>query len=66
MIVIGDKMTKKFKLTPVEWEIMESIWEIGGAPSIRDVWQHCFPNGEKAYTNRADNHEHFGEKRFSG
>ena len=43
-------MTGKFKLTPVEWEIMESIWEIGGAPSIREVWQHCFPKGEKAYT----------------
>ena len=43
-------MLKSSKLTPVEWEIMESIWEIGGAPAIKDVWKHCFPNGEKAYT----------------
>lgn len=38
------------KLTPVEWEIMETIWEIGGAPSIRDVVDQAYPNGEKAYT----------------
>lgn len=38
------------KLTPVEWEIMETIWEIGGTPSVREVWEHAFPNGEKAYT----------------
>ena len=38
------------KLTPVEWEIMEIIWDLGGAPSVRDVLEHGFPNGEKAYT----------------
>ena len=38
------------KLTPVEWEIMETIWEIGGAPSVRDVVDFAYPNGEKAYT----------------
>ncbi|MCU0645009.1 MAG: BlaI/MecI/CopY family transcriptional regulator [bacterium] len=38
------------KLTPVEWEIMEAIWKLGGAPSVRDVLEHAFPEGQKAYT----------------
>ena len=38
------------KLTPVEWEIMGAIWKLGGSPSIRDVLELAFPNGEKAYT----------------
>jgi BlaI family penicillinase repressor len=43
-------MLKKKKLTPVEWEIMEAVWELGGSPSVRDVIEHAYPNGEKAYT----------------
>jgi len=38
------------KLTPAEWEIMETIWQLGGAPSVRDVLEKAFPEGEKAYT----------------
>jgi predicted transcriptional regulator len=38
------------KLTHVEWEIMEAVWELGGAPSVRDVLEHKYPDGEKAYT----------------
>lgn len=38
------------KLTPAEWEIMEAIWKLGGAPSVRDVLDHAFPDGQKAYT----------------
>lgn len=38
------------KLTPVEWEIMDAVWRLGGTPSVRDVLDHAFPNGEKAYT----------------
>jgi BlaI family penicillinase repressor len=38
------------KLTPAEWEIMEAIWNIGGAPSVREVVDTAFPRGEKAYT----------------
>jgi BlaI family penicillinase repressor len=41
---------KPEKLTPVEWEIMESIWELGGSPSVREVLEHAFPKGQKAYT----------------
>lgn len=43
-------MRQTNKLTPVEWEIMEAVWELGGHPSIREVLEHSFPNGEKAYT----------------
>ena len=43
-------MTKHKKLTPVEWEIMEAIWFIGDSPSVRDVLEHAFPDGQKAYT----------------
>lgn len=43
-------MSKRQKLTPAEWEIMETIWRLGGAPSIRDVLEHAFPDGQKAYT----------------
>ena len=43
-------MARMNKLTPVEWEIMEAIWELGGTPSVREVWEHAFPKSEKAYT----------------
>jgi len=43
-------MTKRSRLTPVEWEIMEAVWELGGTPSVREVLEHAFPKGEKAYT----------------
>lgn len=43
-------MAKNNKLTPVEWEIMESVWTLGNLTTARDVFNHAFPNGEKAYT----------------
>jgi predicted transcriptional regulator len=43
-------MTKKPKLTPAEWEIMEAVWSREGPVTVRDVLEHVFPNGEKAYT----------------
>lgn len=43
-------MSKQVKLTPAEWEIMEAVWELGGSPSVRDVLEHAFSKGEKAYT----------------
>lgn len=43
-------MSKTEKLTPVEWEIMEAIWNLGGAPSVREVLEYAFPDGQKAYT----------------
>lgn len=43
-------MAGQDKLTPVEWEIMEAVWDLGEAPSVREVLEHAFPNSEKAYT----------------
>ena len=43
-------MVKSNKLSPVEWEIMETIWNLKGSPSVREVLQEVYPNGEKAYT----------------
>ena len=43
-------MPRQPKLTPVEWEIMEAVWNLGGAPSVRDVLERAYPDGEKAYT----------------
>jgi len=43
-------MATNKKITPVEWEIMEAIWILGESPSVRDVLEHAYPNGEKAYT----------------
>lgn len=43
-------MAEQNKLTPAEWEIMESIWGLKNQVSVRDVVEHAYPNGEKAYT----------------
>jgi len=43
-------MPKDQNLTPVEWEIMDAIWNLGGSPSVRDVMEQAYPKGEKAYT----------------
>jgi len=34
----------------MEWEIMEAIWDLHSSPSVREVYEHIYPNGEKAYT----------------
>ncbi len=43
-------MAEDVKLTPVEAEIMEAIWRVGGSPSVREVLEQAYPEGEKAYT----------------
>jgi predicted transcriptional regulator len=47
---MGGAMPARSKLTPVEWEIMEAVWELGGSPSVREVLERAFPTGGKAYT----------------
>ena len=42
-------MNRKRELTPVEWEIMEAVWELGGSPTVRDVLEHAYPDGENRY-----------------
>jgi len=43
-------MSSKPKLTPVEWEIMQAVWDLDGTASVREVLEHLYPGGEKAYT----------------
>jgi len=44
-------MVKKLsRLSPLEWEIMNVIWDLGGEPSVREVIEKKYPKGEKAYT----------------
>jgi predicted transcriptional regulator len=43
-------MSKQPKLTPAEWIIMKTVWELDRPASVRDVLEHAFPNGERAYT----------------
>jgi BlaI family penicillinase repressor len=37
-------------LTPSERELMSVIWELGKKTTVREVLEHQYPNGEKAYT----------------
>lgn len=43
-------MTKKRRLTEVEWELMDGVWRFDRQSAVRDVVNHLYPNGEKAYT----------------
>ncbi len=43
-------MSQNRKLTSVEWEIMEIIWELSKEVTAREVVKKAYPNGEKAYT----------------
>jgi predicted transcriptional regulator len=38
------------KISAVEWKILNSIWELGDTPSVREVWEYLYPQKEKAYT----------------
>jgi len=42
-------MTQK-RLTGLELEIMEHIWDMGDEFAVRDVLERAYPAGEKAYT----------------
>lgn len=37
-------------LSPLEWEIMNIIWEFNTPPSVRHVLEKAYPKKEKAYT----------------
>lgn len=43
-------MSGKTKLTPAEWEIMQGVWTFKAAVTVREVLEHLYPGGEKAYT----------------
>lgn len=41
---------KDSRMSTLEWEIMNVIWDLGGSPSVRDVLEYKYPEGQKAYT----------------
>lgn len=43
-------MRARRELTPVEWEIMDAVWDIDGPATVREVLERAYPGGEKAYT----------------
>jgi predicted transcriptional regulator len=43
------RKTKK-RLSPLEWEVMNTIWALRKNPSVREVLEKAYPSGEKAYT----------------
>ncbi|MDE3256873.1 MAG: BlaI/MecI/CopY family transcriptional regulator [Gemmatimonadota bacterium] len=43
-------MAKKRRLAEVEWEVMDGVWNLNRQVTVRDVVNHLYPNGEKAYT----------------
>jgi len=42
--------TKQSILSPLEWEIMDVIWNQNKQISVREVLKIRYPEGEKAYT----------------
>ena len=47
----GELMPKhKQFLSAFEWEVMNTIWDLGGKPTVKNVLDYLYPNGEKAYT----------------
>lgn len=57
-------MRAKDRLSPLEWEIMEVIWQLGGTPSVREVLEHAYPRGEKAYTTIQTVMNHLEDKGY--
>ena len=43
-------LRSKKKLSVLEWELMEFVWQHNKAISVREVLDLAYPNGEKAYT----------------
>ena len=43
-------MAAKKRLSEAEWEVMDGVWHLNRQVTVRDVVNHLYPNGEKAYT----------------
>ncbi len=41
---------QKISLTPLEWEMMETIWSFKTKTTVREIKERAYPQGEKAYT----------------
>ena len=50
-LIIGETFMKQQKrLTQVEWEIMEGVWQSSTPVTAREVLTRLYSHGEKAYT----------------
>lgn len=56
---------RKKKLSGLEWEIMEIVWQQEKPVSVREVLEIAYPNGEKAYTTVQTVMNHLVEKGFA-
>jgi len=43
-------MAAKKRLAEAEWEVMDGVWDLNRQVTVREVHEHLYPNGEKAYT----------------
>ncbi len=43
-------MKKRRRLTEAEWEIMEGVWRLGRRVIAREVHNHLYPKGQKAFS----------------
>ena len=43
-------MKKPKRLTEAEWEIMEGVWRLGRRVIAREVHNHLYPKGQKAFS----------------
>lgn len=62
--MVRAKNKSKNYLTPLEWEVMNVIWGLGGKPSVREVIDKAYPNKEKAYTTIQTVMNNMEEKKF--
>ncbi len=58
-------MKKPNNLTPLEWDLMNTIWKFDQFPvTVRQVLEKAYPKGEKAYTTVQTIMNHLVEKGF--
>ena len=58
-------MKKPDKLTPLEWEVMNTVWNFKKYPiTVRQVLERAYPKGEKAYTTVQTIMNHLMDKGF--
>ncbi len=52
------------KLTPLEWEVMDVIWQQKNEVSVREILIQGYPTGNKAYTTVQTVMNHLVEKGY--
>jgi predicted transcriptional regulator len=43
-------LKKTRKLSEAEWQVMNGVWHFNKPVSVRQIHNHLYPEGEKAYT----------------